>query len=399
MRVADTVLSSTVTNNLRQSLSRINRFQNDLSTGVKIHDASDNPAGASRSLLLRSDIRNNQQFQRNIGEALGQMDFVDSTLDSLLNTVIDLQGVAIAGASDTVNPENRKIMAREVNELLELAVSVGQTKFRGRFIFAGTETLEKPYEDIRDSAGQIIDVGNAVRASVTLNDRATAVGTLLGLTTPPAGTVTIGDQTVAIDLATNSLDDIKASIDAAAPTGVSTTIEESVRNGQSTFKLRISGTATVVDANNVLGSLNIGNVDTTKAMLREVGDGIHVQVNTSGQDLFEGAQNVFTSLIRLRDALNGNDIDSIRASITDMQVARGKISEVRGVLGARAERVEVQRSLLERFEVNLTGALSITEDADLSETVLNLQQEQTVFQSALVSGQSVFQPTLLDFLQ
>ena len=399
MRVADTVLSSTVTNNLRQSLSRINRFQNDLSTGVKIHDASDNPAGASRSLLLRSDIRNNQQFQRNIGEALGQMDFVDSTLDSLLNTVIDLQGVAIAGASDTVNPENRKIMAREVNELLELAVSVGQTKFRGRFIFAGTETLEKPYEDIRDSAGQIIDVGNAVRASVTLNDRATAVGTLLGLTTPPAGTVTIGDQTVAIDLATDSLDDIKASIDAAAPTGVSTTIEESVRNGQSTFKLRISGTATVVDANNVLGSLNIGNVDTTKAMLREVGDGIHVQVNTSGQDLFEGAQNVFTSLIRLRDALNGNDIDSIRASITDMQVARGKISEVRGVLGARAERVEVQRSLLERFEVNLTGALSITEDADLSETVLNLQQEQTVFQSALVSGQSVFQPTLLDFLQ
>lgn len=399
MRVADTVLSSTVTNNLRQSLSRINRFQNDLSTGVKIHDASDNPAGASRSLLLRSDIRNNQQFQRNIGEALGQMDFVDSTLDSLLNTVIDLQGTAIAGASDTVNPENREIMAREVNELLELAVSVGQTKFRGRFIFAGTETLEKPYEDIRDSAGQIIDVGNAVRASVTLNDRATAVGTLLGLTTPPAGTVTIGDQTVAIDLATDSLDDIKASINAAAPTGVSTTIEESVRNGQSTFKLRISGTATVVDANNVLGSLNIGNVNTTKAMLREVGDGIHVQVNTSGQDLFEGAQNVFTSLIRLRDALSGNDIDSIRASITDMQVARDKISEVRGVLGSRAERVEVQRSLLERFEVNLTGALSITEDADLSETVLSLQQEQTVFQSALVSGQSVFQPTLLDFLQ
>ncbi len=190
-----------------------------------------------------------------------------------MNTVIDLQGIAIAGASDTVNPEDREIMAREVNELLELAVSVGQTKFRGRFVFAGTETLEKPYEDIRDSAGQITDVGNALRASVTLSDRATAVGTLLGLATPPAGTVTVGDQTVAIDLATDSLDDIKASIDAAAPTGVTVTIEESVRNGQPSFKLRISGTATVADSNNVLGTLNIGNVDTTKAMLREVGAG------------------------------------------------------------------------------------------------------------------------------
>lgn len=399
MRVADSVLSSTVANNLRQSLSRINKFQNDLSTGVKIHNASDDPAGASRSLMLRSDVRNNQQFQRNIGDALGQMDFVDSTLDSLLNTVIDLQGLAIAGASDTVNPQDREIMARQVNELLELAVSVGQSKFRGRFIFAGTETLEKPYEDVRDSAGQITSVGNAIRASVSLGDRTTAVGPQLGLLTPPAGTVTIGDQTVAIDLATDSLDDIKANIDAAAPTGVTVSIEESFRNGASSFKLRISGTATIVDSNNVLGSLNIGNVDTTKAMLREVGDGIHVQVNTPGQNLFEGAQNVFTSLISLRDAMSGNDIDGIRSSITDMQVAQDKISEVRGVLGSRTERIEVQRSLLERFEVNLTSALSITEDADLSSTVLNLRAEQTVFQSALVSGQSVFLPTLLDFLQ
>jgi flagellar hook-associated protein 3 len=399
MRVADSVLSSTVANNLRQSLGRINRFQTDLSTGVKIHNASDDPAGASRSLMLRSDVRNNQQFQRNIGDALGQMDFVDSTLDSLLNTVIDLQGIAIAGASDTVNPEDRDIMSRQVNELLELTVSIGQSKFRGRFVFAGTETLEKPYEDIRDAAGQITDIGNAIRASITLDDRTAAVGTQLGLLTPPAGTVTIGDQAVAIDLATDSLDDIKASIDAAAPTGVTVSIEESFRNGQPSFKLRISGTATVVDSNNVLGTLNLGNVDTTKAMLREVGDGIHVQVNTPGQSLFEGAQNVFTSLIQLRDALDGNDIDGIRASITSMQVAQNKISEVRGILGSRTERVEVQRGLLERFEVNLTSALSITEDADLAETVLNLQLAQTVFQSALVSGQSVFLPTLLDFLQ
>lgn len=399
MRVADKVLSSTVTNNLRQALTRINRFQRDLSTGVSIHDASDNPAGASRSLLLRSDIRNNEQFRRNIGDGLSQMDFVDTTLDSLVNTIIDVQGTAVAGASDTVNPEDRKIMSNEVNELLEFVVSASQTKFRGRFAFAGTETLEKPYEEIRDSAGRITRMGNALRASVSLADRTTAVGALLGLTTPPAGTVTIGDQNVAIDLATNSLDDIKANIDAAAPTGVKVTIEEAFRNGTTTCKLRISGTDIAVDNNNVLGTLNIGSVDTTKPVLREVGDGIHVQVNTSGQDLFEGNQNIFTALINLRDSLDGNDLDGIRSSITDLQVARGKISDVRGVLGSRTERVEVQRSLLERFEVNLLKSLSETEDADLSETVLNLQQEQTVFQSALVSGQTIFQPTLLDFLK
>jgi flagellar hook-associated protein 3 FlgL len=398
VRVADSVVTNTLIGNLRRSFSRIDRFQQDLATGVTIHKGSDNPAGASRSLLLRSDIRNNEQYQRNIGEAIGQMDFVDSTLDNMVNTIIDIQSIAVAGASDTVNPDDRDIMAKEVDELLEHVVSMSQTKFRGRFVFAGTETLEKPYEDIRNAAGQITSVGNAVRSSLSFNDTTTSVGALLGQLTPPSGNVTVGDQVINIDLATDSLDAIKAKIDTVAPQGVKVTIEESLRNGSQSFRLNIEGTDTVVDQNLVLQSLGIGNVDTTNGVLREVGDGIHVQINVEGQDLFEGAQNVFIALLNLRNSLAENDIDGIRSSITDMQVARDKISEVRGTLGARTERVEVQRSLLERFEVNLTNALSDTEDADLSKTVLQLRQEQNVFQSALVAGQTIIQPTLMDFL-
>jgi flagellar hook-associated protein 3 FlgL len=398
MRVADGVATDTLIGNLRRSFARIDRFQRDLSTGVTIHNASDNPAGASRSLLLRSDIRNNEQYQRNIGEALGQMDFVDSTLDNMVTTIIDVQSIAVAGASDTVNPDDRDIMAKEVNEILELVTSMAQTKFRGRFIFAGTETLEKPYQDVRDAAGTITRIGNAVRSSISFDDTTTAVGSLLGQLTPPSGNITVGDQVINVDLATDSLDDIKTKIDAAGITGVVVTVEEAQRNGNPSFRLNIEGTDTVVDDNNVLLTMGIGNVDTTNGVLREVGDGIHVQVNVSGQDLFEGAQNVFTALLNLRDSLESNNIDGIRSSITDMQVARDKISEVRGVLGARTERVEVQRALLERFEVNLTDALSGTEDADLSKTVLELQQEQNVFQSALVAGQTIIQPTLIDFL-
>ena len=399
MRVADGVATSQLIGNLRRSFARIDRFQKDLSTGVTIHKASDNPAGASRAIMLRSDIRNNEQYQRNIDGALGQMDFVDSTLDSMVSTIIDVQSIAVAGATDTVNSGDREIMAKEVNELLELVISMSQTKFRGRFIFSGTETLEKPYQEIRDASGTVTGIGNAVRSSISFDDTTTAIGTLLGQVTPPAGTITVGDQTVTVDLATDSLDTIKAKIDAASPKGVVVTIDEALRNGQPSFRLNIDGTATIADDNNVLQTLWIGNVDTTGPMLREVGDGIHIQVNVSGQDLFEGAQHVFSALLNLRNSLEANNIDGIRSSITDMQVARDRISEVRGVLGSRTERVEVQRSLLERFEVNLTEALSNTEDADLSKTVLQLQQEQNVFQSALVAGQTIIQPTLIDFFR
>lgn len=399
MRISDSVITNTVRDNVRRSVARLNEYQKALSSGVRINDASDDPTQATRSLLLRSDIRNGEQYQRNIDEGLGFMNFVDSTLDDMVNTLIGVRGTAIQGASDTVNADDREILARGVNELIEHMISRGQSKFRGRYIFAGTETLESPYTAIRNSDGDVVDVGNTLRRSIGLDDTTTAVGTLLGQTAPPAGTVTIGDQTVAIDLATDSLDDIKANIEAAAPTGVTVDIEESSSRGVSVYRLRINGTTTAVDDGNVLGTLGIGNVETTGSILREVDEGVHIQVNVEGRDLFEGAQNAFSGMINLRDSLLTNDIDGIRQSITDLEGVREKISDARGVLGARTRRVELTRELLERLEVNLTSALGDAEDTDVTRTIIDLRSEQQVFQAALATGGSVFQPTLLDFLR
>ena len=399
MRISDSVITNTVRNNVRRSVARLNEYQKALSSGVRINDASDDPTQATRSLLLRSDIRNGEQYQRNIDEGLGFMNFVDSTLDDMVNTLIGVRGTAIQGASDTVNADDREILARGVNELIEHMISRGQSKFRGRYIFAGTETLESPYTAIRNSDGDVVDVGNTLRRSIGLDDTTTAVGTLLGQTAPPAGTVTIGDQTVAIDLATDSLDDIKANIEAAAPTGITVDIEESSSGGVSVYRLRINGTTTAVDDGNVLGTLGIGNVETTGSILREVDEGVHIQVNVEGRDLFEGAQNAFSGMINLRDSLLTNDIDGIRQSITDLEGVREKISDARGVLGARTRRVELTRELLERLEVNLTSALGDAEDTDVTRTIIDLRSEQQVFQAALATGGSVFQPTLLDFLR
>ena len=399
MRVADSVSSGTVTSNLQRTFARIHKFQTELSTGTTIHNPSDNPTGAGRSLLLRSDIRSVEQYQRNVEDGLGSMNHVDTVLNDLVNAITQVRGVAIQGASDTVNASDRDILANEVNEVLEFALALSHSKFRGDFVFAGTETREIPYEAARDANGDIDSVGRSLRHSVGLSDRAIAVGTALGLTTPPpSSSVTIGDQTVTIDLANESLDTIKANIEAAAPTGVGVTIEESISDGASVFRLKINGTSTAIDSNNVLGTLGIGNISTTNGVFRAIDDGVKVQLNVPGRDIFEGAQNPFSALITLRNALQTDDRQGIYQSITDLEAARTRISDARGVLGARTSRVELSRGLLERFEVTLSEALSNIEDVDFAETVMNLQREQSVFESAIITGQTVNQPTLIDFL-
>ncbi len=398
MRVADSVSSGTIRSNLTRSFTRLNVLETQLSSGTMIQNASDDPQGAAKSLILRSEIRNAEQYQRNINDGLGGMNYVDSVLNDLVAALTQVRGIAIQGASDTVNAQDREILANQVNEVLEFSLSLSQARFRGEFVFSGTETSEIPYEVSRDASGKIVDVGPSLRQSVIFSDRTTAVGTLQSLPTPPAGNVTIGDQVVAIDLATDSLDDIKAKIEAAAPTGVTVTIGESVLNGASTFRLKINGTSVVADDNNVLARLGIDNIDTTNGIYRAVDDNVKVQVNVPGRDIFEGAQNPFSALMNLRDGLINNDKEAIYQSITDLEAARARVSDTRGVLGARTNRVELARGLLERIEVDLTAALSQVEDIDLPGTVMNLQMEQSSYQAALIAGQSVNQPTLIEFL-
>lgn len=118
--------------------------------------------------------------------------------------------------------------------------------------------------DVMQSLG-LTNATTSIKTSVTpsggksdkFSSSSTAVGTLYGLSSAPSGTVTIGDQTVSVNLGTQSLTDIKNAIDTAAPTGVTTTIESTTADNVTTYRLKISGTNTFTDSNNVLESLGI----------------------------------------------------------------------------------------------------------------------------------------------
>ena len=88
----------------------------------------------------------------------------------------------------------------------------------------------------------------------------TTIQSLLGLTTGESGNVTIGDLSVAIDLETMSLTDIKDAINnanAAAPAGVTASIVSETEDGSTYYRLQIDGTQTFSDSNNILNTLGV----------------------------------------------------------------------------------------------------------------------------------------------
>ena len=191
----------------------------------------------------------------------------------------------------------------------------------------------------------------------------TAVGSLLGVNTSPTGTVTIGDQTVAIDLASDSLQDIKDAIDAAAPTGVTTSIvSEENEAGAAVFRLQIDGTTTFVDDGNVLEALGIlagaSSVDPAVAEVHTA----NVANTTDGSTAITAGttfNNVFGASVANSDTVsisgtdrNGNAVSG-SFTITDISTdtVQGLLDEIETVFGGAVT-----------ASVDSNGKITVTDD-------------------------------------
>ena len=93
------------------------------------------------------------------------------------------------------------------------------------------------------------------------SSRTSAIKTILGLTNAPSGTIQINGVDISIDLATDSLNDIKDKIDAAGITGVSTSITTDTSSSTTKYRLEITGATSFTDSNNVLETLGVLEAD------------------------------------------------------------------------------------------------------------------------------------------
>lgn len=301
MRVTTQMSVDTLVSNLDRSFERITKFQNSLSSGTRLNTLSDDPAAVERSLGLRAELRNSEQFRKNIDDGVGWLQLSEATLNEMEGLFVEAGGLAVQGASDTYNTQQRRAIADQVDQFLEHSLNLSEARYRGRYIFGGTQTSDPPYKAERDANGSIV----ALKAQV----------------------------------------------------------------------------------------------DTGGSIEREVSDGIIMQVNTPGKDLFEGDNNAFAVLVELRDALRADDTRKVQASLTSLAKVRENISSARGLVGARVNRMEITRNVLDRVSAEMTAVLSADEDTDLADTIVNLRQEQDVFQAALSSGNTAVPQSLIDFLR
>lgn len=136
------------------------------------------------------------------------------------------------------------------------------------------------------------------------------------------------------------------------------------------------------------------------AVVRNIADGIRVQVDVIGTDVFgPSADSVFTDLTDLAAALRAGDSAAVGTGLDALAGRLTQIGSAQATVGARYARVDTAAQKGRDTVLDLTSSLSEVENVDLPRAMVDLQLQQVAYQAALASTARVMQPSLIDFLR
>ena len=162
MRVTNQSITRSSVVRLQENLRALERAQRDISSGRRLHSISENPSDGSDVMRTTSSMRAIGQFRRNIDTATARSGAEERVLDSLTNSLGRAIELGITQQSGTATDQTRLIAKKEVDQLIDHVVTLGNTKYADDFLFGGTRSGEAPLRvpsNNTDSFSALADAG------------------------------------------------------------------------------------------------------------------------------------------------------------------------------------------------------------------------------------------------
>jgi flagellar hook-associated protein 3 FlgL len=161
-RITQRTVNLAVMSNLQGNLSKMQRLQEQLSSGRTLNRPSDSPTDAVAALRFRSDIRRGEQLARNAQDGLSWLGTADTTLMQTMDVTRRSKELLLRATSAGADDTARKAIAAELDGLREAVLGLANTTYLGRPIFGGATSQPLAY----DATGAYVGDTGAVKRSV-----------------------------------------------------------------------------------------------------------------------------------------------------------------------------------------------------------------------------------------
>ena len=146
MRVTHRSMYADFLTNMNKASSDLMELNMKSSSQKDVNKPSDDPLGTARILGYRDSLAALGQYQENIDTAKGWLNLADDTLVQSNTLLTRTKELAEQASTGTLTAENRDILAYEVRQLFDQMVSLSNTSFGGKSIFAGQDVGGDAFE-------------------------------------------------------------------------------------------------------------------------------------------------------------------------------------------------------------------------------------------------------------
>jgi len=218
---------------LSKNTMGLNKSLEALASGYRINKSSDDAAGLQISEVLRSQIRGSEKANDNVQDGINVLNTADGSLSTITDNLQRMRELAVQGANDTLNTDQRSAINKELlqltNDIDRIAKS---TEFNGKKLFSSVATFKIQVGAESSSGTNVLDIGSAQSALGTLSKTSLGIGSgtvvAFGVTTNASSLKAISK----IDVALQRVGNRRASIGALSNrlTSASTNLAISIEN-------------------------------------------------------------------------------------------------------------------------------------------------------------------------
>lgn len=409
MRISTAQIFSRSAESISSANSSLVKTQQQLSTGKRILQPSDDPVATAQLIKLDQEVAKTEKYQDNIVVVRRRLSLEETTLDAVNTATLRIKELAIQANSGAVNDNDRTLIASELKELeSQLFGLINTQDAQGEYLFSGYQGFDSTYS-YDGATDRYVYNGDEGRRSIQIGSNANIASTDSGfnifenvesqLTLAPTAGSEFSERIITdfgiFETFTNSRGPATITFDTAAGTySVADSNGDPVYSGNPATELtnisyqqgdtiEFEGVSLVID-NPSDGAVLLDTENKRTNVLNMVHQlsAALSSINTVGDP--QGS-----------DKLN----EAVNRALLQIDSIDNKNIEVRGSIGARMNTLDAQEAVNEEYKLYTNEAQSSLRDLDYNEAISQFTLQQTTLNAAYASFAKIQDLSLFNYIR
>jgi flagellar hook-associated protein 3 FlgL len=225
MRITTQMTTTGVLANINNVQQQMATTQQQLSTGLKINQPSDDPYGASLAIQLKNDLSNLGNYQSSVTDGTAWASAADTSLTNVMSMLQRAQELTVQASNGDESATDLSATADEIDQLADAMKQEANAQYNGQYVFSGTATGTAPYssatgDTFQGNTGAItrtIGPNSSLQVNVDISGvlgsgTSAADGKLLDTLRTIASDMRSGNGSGVADLSSNQLGNLQNSL-------------------------------------------------------------------------------------------------------------------------------------------------------------------------------------------